>query len=59
MPMDKNGMMEEEEYEIEKTQKPATGAEASARDTHNIEDEIAAMGITPQVVPGHGQGGNS
>ncbi len=56
MPMDENGMMEEE-YEVEKTQKPATGAVNTARDTHNIEDEIAAMDMTPQVVPGHGQGG--
>ncbi len=51
--------MKKPESEIKKTQRPATGSETAARDGgHSVDAEVAAMGITPKVVPGHGQGGS-
>ncbi len=51
--------MKKPSTEIEKTMRPATGEVAKARGAHDVEAEVAAMGITPKVVPGHGQGGKT
>ncbi len=49
--------MKKPSTEIEKTMRPATGEVAAARGKHDVEAEVAAMGITPKKTGGHGQGG--
>ncbi len=50
--------MKKPSTEIDKTMRPATGEVAATRDAHDAEARARAAGITPKVVPGHGQGGS-